>query len=291
MNVRATISLLAMLMCLLTMNSVGRAQETKKIAYPISPDNVQELVLLKAFGIVPAGKNEEDFGRKAEIRVADRIAVTDVPVDFLKASADAAVAQAAALGLLPLKDGESLESLLRDRKLDGKAAAKALVQWWTIEMLAAWEPDDGGKLSSQQLLARDVERAKSLNSLAVAPPLRAQWLLFPLGMDQLSPTRHTRNAVSFQMLVERFDPAAAITEENAVEAAEDLIWTWRIGLGDGKAATLPDSRMVIQAHLVERLNFEIGDPLDADDARRKAARDKLAESLNVCRQAWSKAKP
>ena len=267
---------------------IGVAQEVTTLTYPISPDNVQELVLLKVFGLVPKGKSDDDFGRKAEIRVADRLAVSDVPVDFLKASADAAITQTAALGLLPLKEGEQLEKLLSERKLDGKAATKALVLWWTMDMMSEWDPESKGNLSSQQLLALDKERAKSVGSLGTIPSeqLRAQWLLFPMGMDQFSPMQRVRKPATFHSLIERFDPPATIHKDNAVAAAEDLIWTWRIGLGDGKAATLPESRLVIQAHLVERLNFKIGDPLDPDETLRKSAREKLAAALKVCRLAW-----
>ena len=275
------------LVCAALSPAIGQGQELKRIAYPITADKVQELALLKALGQVPAGKSEEDFGRKNEIRVSNSIVVTDVPVDFLKASADAALAQTAALGFLPVKEGESLEKLINDRKLDGKVAAKALVQWWTVEIMTELNPDNG-ELSAQDLLTRDMGRAKGLQSLGAAPSetLQAQWLLFPSGMDQFSPIRQVRKPVTLRTLIERFDPATTASENNAVATAEDLVWTWRIGLGDGKAATLSDSRSVIQAHLVERLGFKVGDPLDSNEAQRKAARENLASALKTCQTIW-----
>jgi hypothetical protein len=274
-------------------SSSGQDAKQQKKAYTKSPEMVQGLVLLKAFELMPKGKGDEDFGRTADVRVTDQLMVTGVPAEFIEKSTEAALVQVSALGLFPeLKDGAALEKALKEKTLNSRAAAKALVAWWTVEILAEWKIDAKKRPSTQEMLQLDAKRTQTLKSLGSSPEgtLAATWLLFPQGLDTFSPNKQARKPVSFQMLVERFDPDLAVTHKNAEAVAEELIWTQRIRLSDGTAAKLPDARRVIQALLLEQLGFEIGDPMDADNTKREAARKKLAEARRASAEAW-KAKP
>ncbi len=274
-------------------SSSGQDAKQKKKAYTKSPEMLQGLIFLKAFGLMPKGKGDDDFGRTADNRVNDQLMVTGVPAEFIEKSTEAALVQVSALGLFPeLKDGAALEKALKEKTLDSRAAAKALVAWWTVEILAEWKIDAKKKLSTQEMFQLDIERTQTLKSLGSSPDgtLAAPWLLFPQGLDTFSPNKQARKPVSFQMLVERFDPDMPVTEKNAEAVAEELVWTQRIGLTDGTIAKLPDARRVFQALILERLGFEIGDPMDADNTKREAARRKLADATRVSTEAW-KAKP
>jgi hypothetical protein len=189
-----------------------------------------------------------------------------------------------------LKEG-ALEKALKEKTLNSRAAAKALVAWWTIEIFAEANVDSQKK-TTRELLQLDARRTQTLKSVRGSPEgaLAASWLLFPQGLDMFSPNAQARKPVSFQMLVERFDPDMPVMEKNADAVAEELVWTQRIGLTDGTIAKLPDARKVLQALILERLGFEIGDPRDADNNKREAARKKLADATRVCAEAW-KAQP
>lgn len=270
----------------------GKVQDAtqRKRAYAQSPDMLQGLILLKAFELLPAGRQVEDFGRTVDIRVSDQLTVTGVPIEFLEKSTEAALIQVSALGLSPdFKDGAAFEKAVKEKKINSRAAAKALVAWWTAEILAEWNVDSKDKkVTSQELLQLDFQRTRALKSLGSSPDgaLMATWLLFPQGLDSLSPTRQSRRPVSFQMLMERFAPDMPVTEENAEAISEELVWTRHINLSDATIAQLPDARRVLRALILERLGFEIGDPMDADLAKRQAARNKLAEAELVATKAW-----
>jgi len=218
--------------------------------------------------------------------------VKPAPLQIEK-STEAALVQVFALGLFPeLKDGAALEKAIKEKTLNSRAAAKALVSWWTVEIFAEWNIGAKKKPSTQEMLQLDAKRMQTLKSLRSSPEgtLAATWLLFPQGIDTFSPNKQARKPVSFQMLVERFDPDMPATEKNAEAVAEELVWTQRIGLTEGTIAKLPDSRRVFQALILEQLGFEIGDPMDADNTKREAARKKLAEAMRASAEAW-KAKP
>jgi hypothetical protein len=265
----------------------------QKKAYTKSPELLHGLVLLKAFELIPKGKGDDDFGRTADIRVTNQLVVTGVPAEFIEKSTEAALVQVSAFSLFPeLKDGAALEKALKEKTLNSRAAAKALVVWWTVEILAQWNIDAKKKTYTHQMLQLDAERTQTLKTLRSSPEgtLAAPWLLFPQGLDTFSPNKQTRKPVSFQMLVQRFNPDMPVTEKNAEAVAEELVWTQRIGLTDGTIAKLPEARRVFQALILEQLGFEIGDPMHADDTKREEARNKLADATRVATEAW-KAKP
>ena len=268
---------------------VNSAKPSPQKSYRKTAERVQELVLLRVCGLMSKGKSDDDFGRTSDVRVADNLTVSNVPIEFLEGCTDAALVQVSALGLFPeSKDAASLRKALEKNALDKRAAARALVAWWSEDILAEWQVDAKANVPTRKLLQLDGERTQMLKSLRSSPTgvLSAQWLLFPMGLDTFSPTKQARKPVSFQILLGRFNPDAPVTEMTAEAVAEELIWTRRIGLTDGTVAKLPDSRKTFQALILERLGFEIGDPISLDKSKREAAQQRLAASMKVCAEVW-----
>jgi hypothetical protein len=264
------------------------AAEPRTRAFAISAEQQRELLLMRAIGMMPAGQDATDFGRREVVRVADDWTVTEVPVEYLERCTEAALIQTAALGLLPelAADGD-VAAALDKKTLDARQGARALVDWWTAEILAEWQIAEDKPLTSQEVLRLDAQRHHALRESGAAPEgvLTAQWLLFPMGINVL-PGTTVRKPVSFRMLLSRFEPNAKVTERNADAVAEELIWTRRLGLGDGTPTGLPQARRTVQALLLERMGFEIGDPSDPDPAKRKDAIAKLSRARKTCVEAW-----
>ncbi|HUV39222.1 MAG TPA: hypothetical protein VMY39_06390, partial [Planctomycetota bacterium] len=58
-------------------------------------------------------------------------------------------------------------------------------------------------------------------------------------------------------LLNRFDPEAPVTAENASAVAEEMIWAKVLGIGDGRYASLTHTRRVIQATILDAVGFKI----------------------------------
>lgn len=271
----------------------GQEPKQAKVAYEISGQMQQDAALLRAMGLLAMGKDDADLGRKADIRVSSAITVAGAPVEFLQKSADAALVQIAAQGLaVDLPDAGALEKAIADKTIDPWSCAQSLAAWWTSEILAQTAAEQGKTPTFEELLRIDAQRTRSLQSLDAAAQgdLTAEWLLYPGGLDLVSPLRRVRRPVSFQMLLRRFDPAAPVTRENAAVAAEELVWTHRYRLSDGRFATLPAARRRLQAAILARMGVTIGDPGHADRAQREDALKKLAAALKTATQTWKAGK-
>jgi hypothetical protein len=273
---------------------VGQAQEAlRTTAYRASAEEARTLAILRAVGLMPPSDKEGDWGRLGNAQVAEHWTVTGVPIEFVSRSTDAALLQAAALGLLPeYADEFALDRALKNRTLNRHIVSKALVAWWTTEIMATWPGPTKDKRNPTAMLQHDLDHERAITSAGAAAggPLGAAWLLFPAGLDSsFSPQRQTRRPVSVRMLLERFDPDSAVTEGNAQVVAEELVWTYRLGLSDGRYTTLANARRVLQALLLERLGFSMGDPLDDDPKQRLAAIANLNSAMRQCQDAWKAA--
>ena len=68
--------------------------------------------------------------------------------------------------------------------------------------------------------------------------------------------------------------------------AEELVWTAALGLGDGKMESLPDTRRLIQAGILEALGFHIGNPTDPNTEKRETALKNLREKMEILAKIW-----
>lgn len=78
-------------------------------------------------------------------------------------------------------------------------------------------------------------------------------------------------------------PGAGATERDADQVAEEILWTKELGIGDGTHQSLPRARQILQAAILENLNFEIGNPGDKDKETSAQAQAKLAAATKLVR--------
>jgi hypothetical protein len=265
----------------------GQPRQPRTITHPAGAANTllaalitRNVIALQVYGIMKG--NAGDTGRKADIRVSDDLTVAGVPVEYVEAAASNARIHAEVGGLL--KEGQ------RDRW----STARAFGEDWTMPRAVEIQVIEvkGGKATRQQLVAIDArtERALAKEGIPRSWPTM-DWLL-NLGelLRQPGALGPSRNSISFQTLLKRFDPDAAVTEANAAGVAEELVWTQALGLGDGDYKNLPDTRRLLQAGMLGALGFGVADPTDADLSKRETARKAILQALTEFNNIWEAAK-
>ena len=240
----------------------GAALRTK--AYVPSKWMEENTYVLRARG------SNVDWKTKADIRVSNDLLVTGVPLRYICGCAEHARI------LAEVRDG------LRERETERWAIAKGFSKNWVETRRALIEVSSRRRVSIRELIYHDA----ILEPLTPAWP-STEWLLnvaeLHRGLNRLGPSRH---GVAFRALLLRFDPRAAVTEANADEVAEELVWTKALKLSDGTMENLPEVRSQLQAAILEGIGLSIGDPIAPDSAERGAARERLAREMGKLAAVW-----
>ena len=250
-----------------------------------------DLDIMRRYGVLRTEtKAKDDFGGKADVAVSDNLTVTDVPAEFFKS----AVRSELESGIAFLQVQVPLSKLLRGR-LD---AAKMIVMMWFIPIRTKYAESIGApagqapKPTQAQMIRFDVQRQRAREAQGGQPPpvLAADWLFFVRRLDlQRTPPfapKWQRRDVLVQELLDRFEPDAPVTAENADSVAEELVWTKALGLSDGTPKTLPVARQTLQALILESVGFSVGDPGDPNSTSAAGAKMKLNAAKVDFRKKW-----
>ncbi|MCX5653884.1 MAG: hypothetical protein NTY65_04450 [Planctomycetota bacterium] len=249
------------------------------------------LDIMRRYGVLRTEtKAKDDFGGRADVAVSDNLTVTGVPVEFLKS----AVWSELESGIAFLQVQVPLAKLLKGR-LD---AAKMIVMMWFVPIRTRYAesvgapPGQAPKPTQAQIIRFDVQRQRARDASDGQPPavLAADWLFFVRRLDlQRTPPfapKWQRREVLVRELLDRFEPDAPVTAENADSVAEELVWTKALGLSDGSPKTLPVARQTLQALILESIGYSIGDPGDPNSTSAAAAKTKLNAAKAEFRKKW-----
>lgn len=251
----------------------GSTSKSGQIAY--APPGRADLYAeeLRTYGLLAKG---EGLGPITDVRVSEKLVVTDVPESFIRAC----------LAYVRIVLAAS-EALPQDEKADQEAVARALARWWvysTPEGVHALRAKKDEKSMEEQMVLleqnqREIERSIGLVYPMFKGTISAEWLFcHRLGHPPLAKRRARRAQVRFTDLLSRFDPARAASREDAYAVAEELIWTQQLGLSDGTIASLPAARIALQAFILEALGYDVGDPTDPNESKRRLALRRLEEA-------------
>jgi len=175
---------------------------------------------------------------------------------------------------------EDERALLADLyRKNRRSFAEALVSAWMSDTKFNLTELGTKKLSAEEMVKADVEWAIFIASRRTGfqGVIDANWLFAPRASTV---GNVKRKDVSLAALIQRFDPAAPVTDANAQAVAEEVVWTKAIGLSDGTLESLPAARRILQGLILEKMGFEIGDLTDADPDRRAMAEKRFDEAMN-----------
>jgi hypothetical protein len=253
-----------------------------------------DLDIMRRYGVLRTEtRAKDDFGGKADVAVSGNLTVTDVPEDYLKAAVRSELESAIAF----LQVQVPLSKALKGR-LD---AAKLIVMMWFIPIRTRYAESVGApagqapKPTQAQMIRFDAQRQRVRDASGGEPAgvLAADWLFFVRRLDlQREPPfapKWQRREVSVRELLDRFEPDAPVTAENADSVAEELVWTKALGLGDGTLKTLPAARQTLQALILESIGFSVGDPGDPNSTSAAGAKTRLNAAKAEFRKKWDAA--
>ncbi len=224
--------------------------------------------------------------QRGSVQVSDDLTVDKVPVEFIKAH---------------FGNGAIIIDVLgypSTVKSDIPKVVSGLAEDWLEPLWIDAKPDALKARPRIELIRTDAKLHSELAKLfgAKGDPLDKLLAGVPkknLSVRELfisdSKMAGLRSPISVPHLLKRFDPNAAAAEEDADSVAEEIIWSKEAGIGDGTYKSLPESRRVIQAAILENLGFEIGHPGHKDPAKRKQAVEKLDAAKRACLEAWREA--
>lgn len=247
------------------------ADELKTIPYPLSKTNKAEIQLLSdkmtAEGIA-IGKSPS-----TTVPVSDSLAVSGVPASFIQALAARKLLQLQALGLVTAEDIAKPNALV-----------KALAMDWVLPTLVV---SAGGEGLTSEKPGPMLPRIRADGSLAAKLAVDGLPVAKPnLGRLFWNEIAVVPDHLPLSSLVGRFDPEVPVTEENAADVAEELVWSKALKISDGSHAQLAATRRALQAAIFELLQFEIGDPQAADKAKQKQAREQLQKARATFQETW-----
>jgi hypothetical protein len=270
------------------------AQGITMKAYQYTDGMLVDLEIVRAHGMMGAAK-KDDYGGKIDLWVAEKFAVTGVPVDFLNAAVRSEQAYVLSISQAapPAPDAPK-------GRLD---AARRIVGLWVRPLLAKYAESTGAAVAPNEappkpkladLIPFDCRRqlARDAREGAKPPVLAADWLLFVrrLELERTPPyaPKYPQREVSLRELLDRFEPGSPVTAENADSVAEELLMARALGIG-GYYKTLDATRHTLQALLLEAVGSEIGDPGDEEFAKAATAIKKLEETKASFRKQWDQA--
>ena len=244
----------------------------KTISYPSLGASSQALIArLLSEGYLRGG----GYGA-TDIQVSDDIQVTGVPKKLIAACARRAAVTATAWTDFA-RGNAGTHRILRGARL-----AEALGGCWTDRIVGAIAAGQSkglkaGKvatLSRRAVIALDA-KAEGLRKSECAPS--TNWLLADdvTGGSVLYP--------SFKGLLDRFEPKAPVEESNAVEVAEEIVWTQAMDLGNGTRGALPEARVILQAAILAGMGFDTARVL-----KSATIDDKALSALQQAKDAFHK---
>ena len=192
---------------------------------PYTADAPLSATALGIFGYCASPRD----GVKSDIRVSKSLVVKGVPVDFIRGCAEFAKIRVAA------------------HKLSGLPAEWVREATQDLYMLLNKNSPRGRDLLA--LEAQNMQSTYMYLPRILGPP-RLMWLLFPFG------STHERRRIPLRNLVDRFDPCAGVSTENACDVAEEIVWEQELGYGDGTHASLPLARERIVREILHELGFD-----------------------------------
>lgn len=238
---------------------------------------------LKALGYL--GKTVE----RVNVPVSEKLTVEKVPVTFVKAHCEHATHVVGALEYPTRKSSEIPKAVM------------GLAEYWLVPQTVAAEKAALKQRPMLDLIRADAKLHAELVKHFGKPGEGPDKVLAGLPGSGLSarellPVSRAGEGIRFNFtpipivqLLGRFEPHAEVTEQTADSVAEETVWTKALGISDATYKTLPQARLILQAAILENLNFEIGNPGDKDNDKAAKAKAKLAEAKKTLIETWRKA--
>ncbi len=255
-----------------------QAEETKAFRYTSA--------MKRAEADLRALEYIKDKVERISVPVSKSLIVEKVPITLIKAHVEHAGHVTAAWGYPSSKKSELPAKVIGLTEywlvpLTVTAEKEALEQRPRLDLIRADAKLFAGLL--EQFGEKDVSPDKILAELEdVDIPTNRLLPINPPGGG---------NAINFSpvpliWLLKRFDPKSDVTKETADVVAEEILWTKELGISDGTYQTLPQAREVVQAAILEGLNFDIGNPSHKDKSKSAKAKAKLEEGKKSLINTW-----